>query len=95
MAVKVKSSVILAEALVLLESGAQQYICAAIQDAETTRRWATGEDVRSKALEVLMTFRPEKIRDDVKSLAEWWPRGDPARIETLKQAIIKAKRQND
>lgn len=95
MAVKVKSSVILAEALVLLESGAQSFICAAIQDAETTRRWDTGQDVSSKSMAVLLTFKPEKIRPEMKLYAEWWPKGDPARIETLKQAIVKAKRQND
>ena len=95
MAIKVKSSVILTEALALLESGEQSFICAAIQEVETSRRWASGQEISSKAMSILLTFKPEKIQPEMKLYAQWWAKGDPTRIETLKLAIAKAKKQND
>lgn len=92
---KVKSSIILTEALRLIETGAQHYACAAIQDAETQMRWDTKKEIVSKATEVFMTFKPKRIGESNKRIQEWWPRKDPERIEVLKQAIEKARKQND
>lgn len=93
---KVKSSVVLTKALVLIESGEQTYVCAAIQDVETQIRWDNDvANVISKAMQVWMTFKPKNISESRKNLQEWWPKNDPARIETLKSAIVKAKQGND
>jgi len=93
---KVKSSEILTKALQLIESGEQKFVCAAIQDAETQIRWDTGaNNVISKAMQVWMTFRPKHVSENLKNLAEWWPKGDHVRIDTLKLAIEKAKKGND
>lgn len=92
---KVKSSVILAEALRLIESGQQHYVCAAIQDVETQMRWDSGKEISSKAMDVFMTFKPKRIIEGIKRIQEWWPKGDPERLIALKQAIEKAKKQND
>lgn len=92
---KVKSSIILSAALVLIESGEQRYVCAAIQDVETTMRWEKKQDIQSKAMAVFLTFKPEKIRSDIQTLQEWWPKGDPRRVEALKSAIDLAKKRND
>lgn len=93
---KVKSSEVLAKALALIEGGEQQYVCAAILDVETQIRWDNnGENVISKASKVWMTFKPENISESRKNLQEWWIKGDPARIDTLKLAIIKSLAMND
>jgi hypothetical protein len=93
---KVKSSEILTKALALIESGEQSFVCAAIQDVETQIRWDTGvANVISKALQVWMTFKPKRVSENLKNLQEWWPKGDPERIETLKLAIAKALKGND
>lgn len=93
---KVKSSVILTQALALIESGQQSFVCAAIQDVETQiRRDNDGANVISKATAVWMTFKPKRVSENLKNLQEWWPKGDPERIETLKAAIEKAKKGND
>jgi hypothetical protein len=92
---KVKSSLVLSEALVLIENGAQTFVCAAIQDVETTMRWAEKEDIKSKALSLWMTFKPERVLEQYKTLQQWWEKGDPERVETLKLAIAAAKKRND
>lgn len=92
---KVKSSIILTEALRLIETGARQYACAAIQDAETQMRWDTGKEISSKAMDVFMTFKPKHIGENNKRIQEWWPRGAVERNGALQAAIDKAKKQND
>lgn len=92
---KVKSSIVLAAALVLIESGEQSYACAAIQDVETTMRWDENQDIQSKAMAIWMTFKPKEIREAIQTLQVWWPKGDLQRIETLKLAVAQAKKQND
>lgn len=93
---KVKSSEVLTKALALIESGAQNFVCAAIQDVETQIRWDSGApNVISKAMKVWMTFKPERVSENLKNLQEWWPKGNAERIETLKLAIAKALEGND
>ena len=93
---KVKSSEILTKALKLIENGEQKFVCAAIQDVETQIRWDAGvNNVISKAMQVWMTFKPKHVSENLKNLSEWWPKGDPIRVETLKLAIDKAKKGND
>jgi hypothetical protein len=93
---KVKSSEVLTKALALIESGEQKFACAAIQDVETQIRWDTGaNNVVSKAMKVWMTFKPSHVSENLKNLQEWWPKGDPQRIETLKLAVAMAKKGND
>lgn len=92
---KVKSSVVLSKALEQIELGAQNFVCAAIQDVETQMRWDSGDNIISKATQLWMTFKPPAIHDNVKSLQQWWPKFDPQRIEVLKLAIAKAKKNND
>lgn len=94
---KVKSSVVLAKALELIESKAQTYACAAIQDVEVQMRWdLNGENVISKAQKVFDEFKPPKMKTNLNaSIMEWWPKGDPARIVALQQAIEVAKKRND
>lgn len=93
---KVKSSEILTKALALIESGEQNFACAAIQDVETQIRWDSNvNNVFSKAMQVWMTFKPKRVSETLKNLQEWWPKGDPERIETLKLAIAKARKAND
>jgi hypothetical protein len=94
---KVKSSVVLTQALALIESGAQSYACAAIQDVEVQMRWdAGGENVISKAQKVFNAFKPERLaKNPNAAIMEWWPKGDVARIEALTQAIAAAKKGND
>lgn len=92
---KVKSSLVLTKALAQIESGAQNFVCAAIQDVETQMRWDSGDNIISKANQVWLTFKPPAIHDNVKSLQQWWPKFDPRRIEALKLAITKAAKNND
>jgi hypothetical protein len=92
---KVKSSVVLTKALQLIESNQQSFVCAAIQDVETEMRWEANENVVSKAFVIWMQFKPPIIRDDVKHLQQWWPKGDPERIATLQKAIAIAEARND
>ena len=92
---KVKSSVILTEALRLIETGQQQYACAAILDAETQMRWDTKKEISSKAMDIFLTFKPKRIGESNKRIQEWWPRGDSERLTALQAAIEKAKKQND
>lgn len=92
---KVKASLVLTEALTLIENKEHSYACAAIQDVETAMRWEQKQDIQSKAMSIWMTFKPKHVREDYKSLQEWWPKGDPQRIETLKLAIAAAKKRND
>lgn len=93
---KVKSSVVLTQALALIESGQQSFACAAIQDVETQMRWDSGENIISKAQKVFNTFMPEEMKKNNNSaIMEWWPKGSPARIEALTQAIAVARKAND
>ncbi len=92
---KIKAVIILEEALKLIESGEQKFVCAAIQDVETTMRWECGHEITSNALSVFTTFKPKEVRKDVQIYSEWWPKGDIRRIEALKSAIILAKKQNN
>ena len=93
---KVKSSVILAKALELIQSGEQRYVCAAIQDVETQMRWDEGvPNIISKASKIWMTFKPPHVSDNLKNLQQWWDKGDPKRVETLTKAIETAKKAND
>lgn len=92
---KVKSSIILAESLKLIESGEQSFACAAILDVETSLRWQHKENVTSKAMQVFEKFRPKGIADAMKLYSEWWPKGSPDRIVALNAAIAVAKKQND
>lgn len=93
---KVKSSLILTQALALIENGSQSFVCAAIQDVETQIRWDNKvNNVISKATQLWMTFKPKHVADNLKDIQQWWPKGDPIRVETLKLAIEKAKKNND
>jgi hypothetical protein len=92
---KVKSSIILADALKLIESGEQTFACAAILDVETALRWEHKENVTSKAMQVFERFRPKRVVDAMKIYGEWWPKGSPDRIIALNAAIVAAKKQND
>lgn len=93
--IKLKSSYVLQKALALVESKEQRYACAAIQDVETQERWDAGEDVKSNALKIFQQFKPASVLDSRKNIQEWWPVGDPARIEAMTKAIERAKKQND
>lgn len=95
MKVKLKASIILTNALALIESGEQRFACAAIQDVETTMRWETNNDVSSKAQSIFDTFAPKTMDPRTKGIIEWWPKGDQRRIDALKQAIEMAKKRND
>ena len=93
---KVKSSVVLTQALALIETGAQSFACAAIQDVETQMRWDSGENVTSKAQKVFNGFMPERMKENKNaSITEWWPKGSPERIEALEAAIQAARKAND
>jgi hypothetical protein len=92
---KVKSSLVLTEALALLENNEQTYACAAIQIAEVDMRYAQKQDIQSKAMSIWMTFKPKHVREELKSVQQWWDKGDPARIATMKLAIDAAKKRND
>lgn len=94
---KVKSSEVLAKALLLIENGQQQFACAAIQDVETQMRWdLNGENIVSKAQKIFNEFKPKKMQTNPNaSIMEWWPKGDIARVEALKLAIDRAKKGND
>ncbi len=92
---KLKSSAVLADAKKLIETGAHQYACAAIQDVETTIRLDTGENVSSKAQAIFMTFKPAYVWEGVKHAQQWWPKGDVKRLEALDQAIKVALSKND
>ena len=93
--IKAKASVILALALTEIKEGRQQFVCAAIQDVETQMRWDNKEDVKSNANKIWMRFKPEEVHDNLRNLQQWWPKGDPIRIETLEKAIAVAKKAND
>ena len=93
---KIKSSLILGEALKLVESGQQKYACAAIQDVETQIRWDNNvQNVVSKATDIFMKFKPSIIPDNMKLTQGWWPIGSEDRIIALKEAIKIAKQKND
>ncbi len=92
---KVKAVVILEEALKLIISGEQKFVCSAIQDVETTMRWELRQEITSNALAIFYTFKPKEVRKDVQMYSEWWPKGDERRIEALTKAIALAKKQNN
>lgn len=92
---KVKSSVVLTQALALIQSGEQAFACAAIQDVETQMRWdLNGENIVSKAQKTFNQFKPARITSNA-SIMEWWPKGSPERLVALQQAIEAAKKAND
>lgn len=93
--IKVRSSAVLAEALVRIKDGRQRYACAAIQDVETDLRYEHKEDVKSNATKTWMRFKPDHVSESLKSLQEWWPVGSQIRIETLEKAIAAALKAND
>lgn len=93
---KVKSSLVLQKALVLIQSGEQSFACAAIQDVETQMRWDSGENIISKAQKVFNGFIPENMKTNKNSgIVEWWPKGSPERVEALEAAIKVALKSND
>jgi len=94
---KVKSSLVLTQALALIQSGEQAFACAAIQDVETQMRWdANGENIVSKAQKVFNGFKPERLaKNPNASIMEWWPKGAPERVTALQEAIQVARKAND
>lgn len=91
---KVKSSVVLTQALALIEAGKQDFVCAVILDVETEMRWDSGENIISKAQKVFDQFKPDRITRNA-SIMEWWPKKSPERIEALNKAIAVARKSND
>lgn len=92
---KVKSSIILAEALKLIESGEQSFACAAILEVETCLRWKHKENVTSKASQIFERFKPKHVPETQKLYSQWWATNSPDRIVAIKAAIEAAKKQND
>lgn len=93
MSKKRKSSEVLDDALKLHESGVERftYICACIQDVELD----VPPKQKSQAMQRFYRFKPKGIMDAMKATQPWWPKGDVARIETLKKCIEQAKKEND
>lgn len=92
---KIKSSLILIEALKLIENGEQSFACAAILDVETSLRWEHNENIISKATQIFERYRPKSVVLAMKTYGEWWPKNSNDRIIALKSAIELAQKQND
>ena len=92
---KMKSSDVLRQALNSLLLGTQQYACAAIQDAETTKRFEVGEEITSNAAGVLSKFMPSDQDKRIKLYGQWWPKGSPLRIEAVEKALKMAISRGD
>lgn len=91
-----KSSYVLLEALKLINGNKQTYACAAIQDVETTLRYANnGRDVKTNATSIFAKYRPSDIPDNMKASQGWWPKGSALRVEALEKAIEFAKKKGD
>ena len=91
-----KSSTVLEDALKRIEDGSQSYVCAAIQDVETDMRYANnGKDVKTRATQIWMRFKPAIVEEAMKLTQAWWPKKDPQRIIALNKAIAQAKKAND
>ena len=92
---KVKSSVVLAEALSRIETKVQSFACAAIQDVETDMRFQHNENVSSKAAMFFSKYKPKIIDENMKATQPWWPKGDQGRIDALNNAIKDALMKKD
>ena len=92
---KVKSSVVLTEALTRIESNIQSFACAAIQDVETDMRFQHNENVSSKASMFFAKYKPKIIDENMKATQPWWPKGSQERITALRNAIKDALTKND
>ena len=92
---KLKASLVLEDALLLIETGKQQYACAAIQDVETSVRLDLGEEVSSNAMQIFSKFMPARVKPQIKLYSPWWDKGSSERIEALKKAIETAKKRGD
>ena len=91
-----KSSTVLEEALKRIVGGTQSYACAAIQDVETDMRYANNnKDVKTRATQIWLRFKPKEIDESMKLMQAWWPKKDPQRITALNKAIEQAKKAND
>jgi hypothetical protein len=93
--VKLKSSIVLQDALDMITDGRHRFVCAAIQDVETSVRLDTGVEVKSGAMKLFLKFKPAHIKDDVRTIQEWWPKGSELRVQALQDAITLAKKQGD
>lgn len=94
--IKLKSSLVLNAALDNILNGSQSFVCAAIQDVETTVRLDKKDEVKSNALKYFSKYRPKHVREDLKTFGEWWPKTDKqSRIAALRAAIDEAVANND
>lgn len=93
MSKKRKSSEVLEDALKLHASGVDRftYICACIQEVELE----VHPKQKSQAMQRFYRFKPKAIQDGMKQTQPWWPKGDPARVETLRACIDQAVKEND
>jgi hypothetical protein len=92
----VKSSIVLERALAKLLSGEQAFACCAIMDTELDlSNENNGMQIKSNALQIFQQFKPAIILDTMKSMQQWWPKGDDERIVTVNKAINVAKKKGD
>lgn len=83
---KLKASHVLSDALLLIETGKQQYACAAIQDVETSVRLDLGEEVSSNAMQIFSKFMPARVKPQIKLYSQWWDKGSTERIEAFEES---------